>query len=142
MPKARELTSALRFAKRSVAFFGNSNKAFRERWVVRALLKNLGLSFSNSQVRSSSTDPPDVLYKSAAFEVKELLDRCRKRHDEVKAHAKRVAVASDLADLLEPYSDNPRQLITIRLPADVITRWRATGAGWQTRMAERLERAT
>ncbi len=39
-----------------------------------------------------------------------------------------------------PVSANPRQLITIRLPADVIARWRATGAGWQTRMAERLSR--
>jgi len=37
-----------------------------------------------------------------------------------------------------PVSSNPRQLISLRLPADVIDRWRATGAGWQTRMAERL----
>ncbi|OQW86667.1 MAG: hypothetical protein BWK72_16420 [Rhodoferax ferrireducens] len=37
-----------------------------------------------------------------------------------------------------PCSSNPRQLISLRLPADVIERWRATGAGWQTRMAERL----
>lgn len=39
-----------------------------------------------------------------------------------------------------PVSANPRQLITIRLPADVIARWRATGQGWQTRMAERLSK--
>ena len=37
-----------------------------------------------------------------------------------------------------PRSDNPRQLISLRLPSDVIERWRATGPGWQTRMAERL----
>ncbi len=40
-----------------------------------------------------------------------------------------------------PRTTNPRQLITLRLPADVIERWRATGPGWQTRMAERLSRA-
>jgi uncharacterized protein (DUF4415 family) len=40
-----------------------------------------------------------------------------------------------------PLSTNPRQLITIRLPADVIERWRSTGPGWQTRMADRLSRA-
>ncbi len=40
-----------------------------------------------------------------------------------------------------PRSPNPRQLISLRLPADVIARWRATGPGWQTRMAERLARA-
>ncbi len=39
-----------------------------------------------------------------------------------------------------PVSANPRQLITIRLPADVIARWRATGPGWQTRMADRLSK--
>ena len=37
-----------------------------------------------------------------------------------------------------PRSTNPRKLITIRLPEDVIERWKATGPGWQTRMAERL----
>ena len=39
-----------------------------------------------------------------------------------------------------PRSPNPRQLISLRLPADVIARWKATGPGWQTRMAERLSR--
>lgn len=39
-----------------------------------------------------------------------------------------------------PRSANPRKLITLRLPADVIEQWRATGPGWQTRMAERLRR--
>ena len=37
-----------------------------------------------------------------------------------------------------PRSENPRKLISIRLPEDVIQRWRATGPGWQTRMAEKL----
>jgi uncharacterized protein (DUF4415 family) len=40
-----------------------------------------------------------------------------------------------------PRSTNPRQLISLRLPAEVIARWRATGPGWQTRMAERLASA-
>ena len=39
-----------------------------------------------------------------------------------------------------PISKNPRVLISLRLPADVLARWRATGPGWQTRMAERLKR--
>lgn len=40
-----------------------------------------------------------------------------------------------------PLSPNPRKLLSLRLPADVIDRWKATGAGWQTRMAERLSKA-
>ena len=40
-----------------------------------------------------------------------------------------------------PRSEDPRKLISIRLPESVIERWRATGPGWQTRMAEKLTRA-
>lgn len=39
-----------------------------------------------------------------------------------------------------PVSANPRKLISLRLPVDVIERWKATGPGWQTRMAERLSK--
>ena len=39
-----------------------------------------------------------------------------------------------------PVSPNPRKLISLRLPAEVIERWKATGPGWQTRMAERLSK--
>lgn len=39
-----------------------------------------------------------------------------------------------------PLSPNPRKLISLRLPADVIDRWKATGPGWQTRMAEHLSK--
>jgi uncharacterized protein (DUF4415 family) len=39
-----------------------------------------------------------------------------------------------------PLSPNPRKLISLRLPADVIERWKDTGPGWQTRMAERLRK--
>jgi uncharacterized protein (DUF4415 family) len=39
-----------------------------------------------------------------------------------------------------PVSDNPRKLITIRLPADVLAQWKSTGPGWQTRMADRLSK--
>ena len=37
-----------------------------------------------------------------------------------------------------PRSLNPRKLISIRLPVEVIERWKATGPGWQTRIAARL----
>jgi uncharacterized protein (DUF4415 family) len=39
-----------------------------------------------------------------------------------------------------PRSANPRKLLSIRLPVDVIERWKATGPGWQTRIAERLSK--
>jgi uncharacterized protein (DUF4415 family) len=39
-----------------------------------------------------------------------------------------------------PKVAHPRQLISLRLRPDVIARWRSTGPGWQTRMAERLSK--
>ena len=39
-----------------------------------------------------------------------------------------------------PRSTNPKQMISLRLPPEVIARWKATGPGWQTRMAKRLEK--
>jgi len=40
-----------------------------------------------------------------------------------------------------PKLANPKQRITLRLDQDVIERFRATGAGWQSRMNEALRKA-
>ncbi len=71
----------------------------------------------------------------------------------VDAHVLKKEEYEDLPELTEemlarakvnkggrPVSSNPRKLISLRLPADVIERWKATGPGWQTRMAERLNK--
>ena len=71
----------------------------------------------------------------------------------VDAHTLKKEEYGDLPELTEemlarskinkggrPLSQNPRKLISLRLPADVLERWKATGAGWQTRMAERLSK--
>jgi uncharacterized protein (DUF4415 family) len=39
-----------------------------------------------------------------------------------------------------PRLASPKKLISLRLPQDVIAKWKATGPGWQTRMAERLSK--
>jgi uncharacterized protein (DUF4415 family) len=40
-----------------------------------------------------------------------------------------------------PKLEYPKQLLSLRLPPDVIASWKATGPGWQTRMAEVLQRS-
>lgn len=40
-----------------------------------------------------------------------------------------------------PKLASPRQLLSLRLPPRVIARWKASGPGWQTRMAEALEKS-
>ena len=71
----------------------------------------------------------------------------------VDAHVIRAHEYKDLPEITEqaltlavvnkggrPRSSSPRKLISIRLPVDVIERWKATGPGWQTRIAERLSK--
>ena len=42
-----------------------------------------------------------------------------------------------------PVALNPRRQVTIRLPESVLAAWKASGPGWQTRMAKLLsERST
>ena len=40
-----------------------------------------------------------------------------------------------------PKTGAARTSISIRLPPDTLARWKATGPGWQTRMAVALEKA-
>ena len=71
----------------------------------------------------------------------------------VDAHVVQAAEYDELPELTDemlararinkggrPVSPNPRKLISLRLPTEVIDKWKATGPGWQTRMAERLSK--
>jgi uncharacterized protein (DUF4415 family) len=40
-----------------------------------------------------------------------------------------------------PKSEAPSQSISLRLPPDVLARWKAKGPGWQTRMVKVLSKA-
>lgn len=40
-----------------------------------------------------------------------------------------------------PKLASPRQLLSLRLSPEAIARWRASGPGWQTRMAGVLEKS-
>ena len=39
-----------------------------------------------------------------------------------------------------PVATNPRRQVTIRLPESVLEDWKASGPGWQTRMAELISK--
>ncbi len=64
----------------------------------------------------------------------------REEYDELPELTAEMLARATVRKAGRPLSKNPKKLISIRLPADTIERWRATGPGWQTRMAERLSR--
>lgn len=73
-----------------------------------------------------------------------------KRVDSHKVKASEYKELPELTDAMlergtvkragRPVSTNPRRQVTIRLPESVLAKWKATGPGWQTRMAELLSK--
>lgn len=84
----------------SIHFFSNKKKTDRERCVCAALLRCIGVTFFSDQIQANNNDPPDVLFKSANFEVIELYDKGRKRHDEYKTRLEILHKASSINDTL------------------------------------------
>ena len=64
----------------------------------------------------------------------------REEYEEIPELTEEMLARGVLKRRGRPISANPKKLITLRLPANVIERWKATGPGWQTRMAERLSK--
>lgn len=101
--------------KQSISLFSNSGRTKRESWVVAEFLRNLGISFKDNDLISGS-NPPDVIFQNAAFEIKEIDEKNRKMGDEYKNKIKRVESAKTLEDLYPDY-----QFKEINLP-EIINR--------------------
>ena len=65
--------------------FSRAFKPWREWNVGVNFLTNLHCGADESRIFCAKHDPPDVLYQKGRFEIKEIMDRHRRRHDEVKA---------------------------------------------------------
>lgn len=104
-----EYLAAVRNAREeSVRFFASDNRAERELWVANEFLTNLGVEFEQSELVHVTSDPPDVRFRGAEFEIKEVLDEGRRRHAEYKASVERAITATCPSDLLEHYT--PRDI--------------------------------
>jgi uncharacterized UPF0160 family protein len=88
----------------AVEFFSSSNKTVRETWVVNEFISNLGIKFKESEIRSNDNDPPDVIFRDALFEIKEIQNKDRKRHKEYKEKLKKAQQASNIEDLMRSYT--------------------------------------
>jgi uncharacterized protein (DUF4415 family) len=73
--------------------------------------------------------------------TKETFERARPAAEVLpELFGKRTAAAM-LKPRGRPKLPQTRTSISLRLPAEVLARWKATGPGWQTRMAEALAKA-
>lgn len=90
--------------RESVEYFSCKKKPERERWVCRAFIQNLGLSYNESEVVTPDDEPPDVVFRDCRFEIKELLDHGRRRHAEYKASLQKALEITDPQELLERFT--------------------------------------
>lgn len=88
----------------SVAYYRPGNQAELDSWVVGSFLENCGIEYESSEIVVPDADPPDVRFRLADFEVKEILDPGRKRHAEYKAALAKAQKATDLSELSESYT--------------------------------------
>lgn len=106
-------------AEDTVDLLSNRRKQEQERRTCAAFLRCAGIAFEPGQVIASTTEPPDVLFESARFEVAIVMPQ-RQMHGEWKATARRRADAQRINDLIEPYhlpeNLSRKQLIDLIFP--------------------------
>jgi uncharacterized protein (DUF4415 family) len=73
--------------------------------------------------------------------TKETFGRARKARDVLPQIFGKATATKMLKPRGRPKSGKARTSISLRLPPDTLARWKATGPGWQTRMAEALRKA-
>ena len=91
--------------------FGRNFKSWREWNNAQDFLRNLNIEFNQDSLFCIASDRPDVIYGKIQFEIKEIMDEGRKRHDEVK---KEIATHGRTL----PFVPNPNKLLFDIFPAD------------------------
>ena len=124
------LAAAIRARTEALEAQRSRFRADRELWVARNFLSNLEIPFEDSELIPVPDDPPDVRFREANFEVKEILDQGRRRHDEYKASLKKAKLASSPLDLLEHAT--PRELPITDVCSEVAARSSALAAKYSS----------
>src|ERR1044071_8160675 len=89
--------------KQAITWFGEAGKPERERLIAKAFLRALSVSFEPEEIKSVNDEFPDVEFRFHHFEIKEMLDPGRKRHDEYKRDLEKLQKATKLRDVMYSY---------------------------------------
>jgi len=133
-----DLRAAIHWLEEAVRFWGpgKENQKERELYVAEHFLRGLGVDFEVSELIQPDDDPPDVSFRGALFEVKEVQEPGRKRHDEYKRRLAKARQAERFADLIEHFSpedisigavcarlmEETRELMVSKYPAGIRSR--------------------
>ena len=98
------IADTIKAREASVSFFSAARKPERERWVAEEFLVNLGIEPQVESIVSATDEPPDVLFRDARFEIKEIMDPGKRRHAEYKESLRRAKEAKSVEELFETYT--------------------------------------
>jgi Putative endonuclease, protein of unknown function (DUF1780) len=133
----RYIERLLTNAEEAVRFFSNAGKAERERLSCAMFLRALGEPFSVEELVwvPDGQDPPDVKFRGARFEVRELLDEGRRRYDEVKARRQQYGQMKTADDIFvdvpngSPISHGEVYTLLLAALAEKASRYGVKGCG-------------
>jgi hypothetical protein len=97
------LENLRKYASDTRLFLGNKAKPERERSVCRAFLRAIGVAFEEHELIAPTTEPADVAFRTARFQIREILEKNRRRGDDWKEKEKKYSQATSLDELLESY---------------------------------------
>lgn len=101
---APEVMKAIRDGIRAaLKKFSNEGRRDREQWIAQGFLGALREPFSESEVVSPVDDPPDIEFRGARFEMKEVFDEGRRRKKEYEEKLRKAEAASTMRELMEFY---------------------------------------
>ena len=130
----KERQQALR---ESIKFFAPEQKVERETWVCSAFLQNLGIQHAEAELIPEPSDPPDIHFRGARFEIKEILDPDRKRHAEYREKLEKALLARSASELLEHYT--PEDLTYREIGDIVIQRLTEISAHYDPKVTAQLD---
>lgn len=101
------------------AFLSNEMKPERERSVCRAFLRAIGVPFDEQELVAPTDEPADVVFRTARFQIREILEPNRRRGDDWKRKEQKYSEADSFDDVMESYSP-PRSITLVELVPNVV----------------------
>ena len=111
----------------SVAYFAPGTTKVRELSTASSFIENLRVDFTDAELISPNDDPPDIIFRDASFEIKEILDPGRLRHAEYKEELKRARTLTKREDSFQMFTPKDAHI------SDIFDRCESTAAELQNR---------
>lgn len=87
--------------RESVRLFSNKGKKELELRIAQKFLNVLAVPYTESELHQPKDEPPDVTFRNARFEIIELYDEDRRRHDEYRNKLKKAEAARNYSEIRE-----------------------------------------